>query len=91
VVGEKIKEWRIRAALTQRELASKVNVSGPMITMIERGTKTPSLLLSKEIADVLGCSILDFLDKSYTGRSRAQSTGDESTRQPISKTGGSGR
>jgi len=39
-----------------------------MITMIERGTKIPSLLLSKEIADALGCSIVDFLSEPDTAK-----------------------
>ena len=31
--------------------------------MIERGTKTVSLPLSKEIAEILGCNIEDLLDE----------------------------
>lgn len=61
-IGENLKNLRLSAGLSQTELASAVNVSTPMITMIERGTKVPSLPLSKAIADALGCSILNLLD-----------------------------
>lgn len=65
-IGEAIKNLRLSAGLSQTGLASKVNVSAPMITMIERGTKVPSLPLSKAIADALGCSIVDLLGEPDT-------------------------
>lgn len=61
MLGEKLKEIRLNNKMTQEELAEKVNVSRPMISQIERGTKSLSLLLSQELAQALNCSIEDFL------------------------------
>lgn len=61
MLGEKLKEIRLNNKMTQEELAEKVNVSWPMISQIERGTKNLSLLLSQELAQALNCSIEDFL------------------------------
>ncbi len=61
-IGANIKEKRIAACMTQKELAEAVNVDQSMICQIERGTKTPSLPLGKEIADALGCELLSLLE-----------------------------
>ena len=61
-IGEKVKEKRIEADVTQATLAEMVDVSPSMICQIERGTKMPTLPLAKQIADALGCNIRDFLD-----------------------------
>ncbi|MBO5990948.1 MAG: helix-turn-helix transcriptional regulator [Lentisphaeria bacterium] len=50
--------------MTQKELAEKVNVDQSMICQIERGTKTPSLPLSVEIAEALGCDIHDLFKET---------------------------
>ena len=61
-IGEKVKEKRIEADVTQATLAEMVDVAQSMICQIERGTKMPTLPLAKQIADALGCNIQDFLD-----------------------------
>lgn len=61
-IGEKVKEKRIEADVTQSTLAEMVGVAPSMICQIERGTKMPTLPLAKQIADALGCNIQDFLD-----------------------------
>lgn len=58
-IGQAIKERRIAHDLTQEQLAKRIGVSGAMLCMIERGTKVPSLPLSKEIAAVLNCTLED--------------------------------
>ena len=63
-IGENIRRIRLERDITQADLARRDGISQPMIAMIERGTKTVSLPLSKEIADVLGCSINDLLCES---------------------------
>lgn len=59
-VGENIKTKRLKKKLTQKELAEIIKVSPSMVCQIERGTKTPSILLGKDIAEALDC-ILDDL------------------------------
>lgn len=61
-IGENIKKYRIAKNWTQEELAQAVGVSGPMITQLERGTKTPNMLLGKDIALALNCPLEALLD-----------------------------
>ncbi len=62
-IGENIKKIRNKNGISQADLAEKLGISQPMLCMIERGTKTVSLPLSKEIAEILGCNIEDLLDE----------------------------
>lgn len=56
-IGANLKHLREEKGLSQKELADAVHVSQPMIAQIERGTKTLTVELAKEILDVLGASI----------------------------------
>ena len=62
MVGANIKKIRVSAGLTQLQLAKKVGVSKPMICQIERGTKIPTVILAKEIADALNVNINELLE-----------------------------
>lgn len=62
MVGLNIKKIRVSAGLTQLQLAKKVGVSEPMICQIERGTKMPTVILAKEIADALNVNINKLLE-----------------------------
>ncbi len=59
-IGENIKARRIEKNMKQAELARKVGITQSMLCQIERGTKVPTLPLSKELAEVLGCDVNDF-------------------------------
>ena len=61
-IGKNIKDKRCAIGMTQKELAEAVGVEQSMICQIERGTKTPSMPLGKQIADVFGCSIDSLLN-----------------------------
>lgn len=58
-IGENIKQRREVANLTQKELAEMLEVSQPMIAQLERGTKTLTVPLGKEIAKALNCDLTD--------------------------------
>lgn len=60
-VGENIKNIRLQAGMTQKELAEKVLVDQSMICQIERGSKVPTMLLGQEIAKALGCELVELL------------------------------
>ncbi|MBS6475554.1 MAG: helix-turn-helix transcriptional regulator [Clostridiales bacterium] len=60
-IGENIKNIRLQQNLTQAELARKLQVDQSLICQFERGTKAPSLPLSKEIAEALHCEISDLV------------------------------
>lgn len=53
----KIKELRIKAKMTQQQLADLVHVSSRTIISIEKEKYSPSLMLAYRIAEVFGVSI----------------------------------
>ena len=59
-ISASIEAKRLECGLTQKELADKVGVDQSMICQIERGTKSPTLALSVEIAAALGCDVCEF-------------------------------
>ena len=61
-IGEIIKEMRQRKDWTQRELAEKIGINQSMVAQIERGTKTVTLPLGKQIAEVFGCTLDDLFN-----------------------------
>lgn len=61
-IGENLRRLRETQGMTQKELAKQVGVSVSMICQIERGAKSMSLPLGREITDILHCSLDDLLD-----------------------------
>ncbi|MFW9780510.1 MAG: helix-turn-helix transcriptional regulator [Candidatus Heimdallarchaeota archaeon] len=53
----RIKEYRARFNLTQKQLAEQVGVRRETIVFLEKGTYNPSLRLAYNIAQVLNASI----------------------------------
>ncbi|MFX1284844.1 MAG: helix-turn-helix transcriptional regulator [Promethearchaeota archaeon] len=53
----RIKEYRARDDLTQKELADKVGVRRETIVFLEKGKYNPSLKLAYKIAKVFNASI----------------------------------
>lgn len=60
-IGENIKKLREQQGLSQEELATQVNVTRPMITQIERGTKVLTVPLGMEIAKALHCDLKELI------------------------------
>ena len=56
-IGENVKRIRTEKEMSQLDLADAIGVTQPMISMIERGTKAPSMQLGKQIADALDVSV----------------------------------
>lgn len=56
-IGERIKLFRKRANLTQKELGEKLNVTGTTITRYEKNLRTPDILTLKKIAEVFNISL----------------------------------
>ena len=55
--GERLKQTRMEAGYTQKELADKLGLqSDSYITNVEKGRKSPNHRLLTEIVTVLGCS-----------------------------------
>jgi transcriptional regulator with XRE-family HTH domain len=54
--GARLKEKRLEAGITQKQLGEIVGVTDSMITQIERGTKQASAPLIAELATALNCT-----------------------------------
>ena len=60
-LGKRISFYRLKANLTQENLAAKVNCSREYIVHIENGTKVPSVPVLVEISNALSVSADDLL------------------------------
>jgi transcriptional regulator with XRE-family HTH domain len=56
-MGQRLRELRRRAGLTQEALARRIDVSGDTVRKWERGKRTPILDTAARLCDALGCSL----------------------------------
>ena len=61
IVGRNIKLARIRANLTQEQLAERADISSSYVSAIERGKQSVSLEYMNRIADALEIAVTDLL------------------------------
>lgn len=59
--GEKLREYRKAAGLTQKELGEKCGISTVMVSYMEDEIKNPSVETLKRIIEVLGCTADELL------------------------------
>lgn len=52
-----IKRYRLATGLTQEELAQLIHKTKGCVCLYEKGVRTPSIAVAKEIAAVVGCSL----------------------------------
>jgi len=62
-VGDKLKESRIRANISQLTLASEAHVDRAFISNIERGVANPSVIVLANICHVLGITLAQFFSE----------------------------
>lgn len=55
--AEALREKRIAAGMTTRELAEKANVSQPMVVKYETGATLPNIVTAKMLADAVGATL----------------------------------
>ena len=60
-MGEKLKDARLRAGLTQSQLAAAIGCVQKDISRWEAGVVEPGVLTAKKIATVLGCKLDDIV------------------------------
>lgn len=58
--GEKLRELRSKAKLSQAELGEQAGIAGPDVSRYERGLVVPSFDVVCRLADALGVSIEQF-------------------------------
>lgn len=65
-VRKALKEARRKKGLSPKNMADKLNISLSFYYKIESGTRNPTLLKAKEIAEILGKSIEEiFFEDEY--------------------------
>lgn len=57
ILGKNIRERRLKLGLSGQQLAEMVGVSEPMISLTERGLKTPSVAVCVALAHALECTL----------------------------------
>ncbi|MFO7982973.1 MAG: XRE family transcriptional regulator [Desulfuromonadales bacterium] len=67
LIGNKLKQIRLRNDMTIQELALKSEVSSNMISRIERGLTIPSVDILMKLADAFRMSINYFVQEAETG------------------------
>lgn len=60
-MGEKIREYRERAGLSQRELAQALGLDPSAVSSWEIGRSEPTVHNLRRMADILGCRPADLL------------------------------
>lgn len=63
-IGQRVRELRQTQGLTLQALSDQSGLSASMLSMIERGQASPSLLSMSALAHSLGASIVDLLSDS---------------------------
>jgi transcriptional regulator with XRE-family HTH domain len=63
-VGQRIRDKRIARGLTQAQLGSKCNLTGPGVYFTETGKINPQLKTLSAIAKALGCSVRELMTGS---------------------------
>lgn len=61
VIANNLLTYRKQAGLTQQELATKINYSDKAVSKWERAEGVPDVLVLKQIADLYGITVNDFL------------------------------
>jgi XRE family transcriptional regulator, fatty acid utilization regulator len=59
--GRRVRDLRIAAGFSQRELGRRAQVTDKFIGIVERGHGNPSLVTMELIADALGCELIDLI------------------------------
>jgi transcriptional regulator with XRE-family HTH domain len=60
-IGARVKALRESASLSLRDLAQRSGVSAPMLSQVERGATSPTLVIASRIADGLGLRLSQLL------------------------------
>ena len=59
--GEKIREARKAAGLTQKELGTRLDVTSQNIIQYEKGRRLPKPATLRRIAEAIGCTLFDLI------------------------------
>lgn len=68
LLGRNIAHYRLKADLTQEELAEKTDYSVDFISLVERGINAPTLARLEDIAAVIGVEVWQLFYPSAEGK-----------------------
>ncbi len=60
-IGERLKSIRESRNMTQEQVAKAAGITKQMVCAVEKGYKAMSLPVAVAVADVLSCTVSDFL------------------------------
>ena len=80
MLAEKIKQYRMAAGMTQKELAGVLNASQNTISQYESGKRTPTVKKLLELSTLFGCAV-DELTRSTHGTDGAGAAQDSGQAQ----------
>lgn len=63
IIGQKVKELRLIRGFTQADLAREAKVSAAAVSLIEKGERTPSLIVTRKLSTALKVSIGELTGK----------------------------
>lgn len=69
-VGGRLREIRLAAGLSQRELAGRSGVTHSLISLIEQNRNSPSVASLRKILDGIPMSMVNFFDEARTPRDK---------------------
>jgi len=69
-VGARLREIRLAAGLSQRELAGRSGVTHSLISLIEQNRNSPSVASLRKILDGIPMSMVNFFDEARTPRDK---------------------
>jgi len=78
IIGERVRQARIRAGLTQEKLAQKSQISTVTISRLERGaTEYPRRAELTQIAAALGLDVDELMEVSLSSVDQPETTADD--------------
>jgi len=83
-IGRSIARQRVRANLTQEEVAARLSIGNEAVSRIERGLVIPNVARLQQFADVFGCELAELLSES-SSRPQDLSLRINSLLQPLAE------
>jgi transcriptional regulator with XRE-family HTH domain len=66
MIGERLKQARIKLGITQKSLAQKLNITPSAVSMYENGNRLPSMEIFIKLIDILSISADEVLGHSIS-------------------------
>ena len=62
-IGKSLKLHRINRSLTQRQLASQLNITRQSLSLYETGARTPDIYMLSKIADIYDITVDELIGR----------------------------